>query len=275
MKRDAIGFVAGREAVFEAVSLGPLLRILRPRHSAIHGQRWNLQLRRKSLGIKPKPANHHIIQRPAKRGLLGRPRLAIPRVERTAAGDLFGDLAFKESDEIVFVPDQALAPLLRLDAEGFLEHALVGAHKIRPAVDIAAGQRLAQEDRVRQRQILPLKRHRPLLDQHQPEQADLFVRHHAAALLRPVRVAAAGAQQMRCLLLDPQRFDARIHHAPHATAHIQDLRGKNPGGRHFRQRGTRKNVKLSFARAAIHALVVLVADLRRQPRKQAAMHRFE
>jgi hypothetical protein len=31
---------------------------------------------------------------------------------------------------------------------------------------------------------------------------------------------------MRGLLLDPQRLDARAHHAPHASADIENLRGK-------------------------------------------------
>ena len=142
------------------------------------------------------------------------------------------------------------------------------------AVDIATHQRLAQEDRVRQRGVLLLEGDRPLLHQHQAEQADLLVRHHAATLPRPVRVAATGAQQVRGLLLDPQRLDARIRHAPHAPAHVEDLRGEQPVRRCLRQRRTGKHLELALARALVDALLVLAADLGGQAGEQAAMDGF-
>ena len=145
----------------------------------------------KRLRIEPGAADHHVVDRPAQRRLLGRARLAIPRLQRAAAGDVFGQLALEERDQLVLVPDQPFAPLLRLDAARILQHALVGAQEIHLRLDVAPRQRLAQEDLVRQRRILLLERDRATLHQRQPEQADLLVGHHAAALLRPVLAAAA------------------------------------------------------------------------------------
>jgi hypothetical protein len=139
------------------------------------------------------------------------------------------------------------------------------------AVDIATHQRLAQEDRVRQGGVLRLEGDRSLLHQHQAEQADLLVRHHAAALLRPVRVAATHAQQMRRLLLDPQRLDPRIRHAPHAPADVEDLRGEDPVRRRLGQSRAGEYVELALARALVDALLVLAADLGGQAGQQGAM----
>jgi hypothetical protein len=40
-------------------------------------------------------------------------------------------LAFEEGDQIVLVTDQALAALLRLDTQRFLQHALIRPHEVR------------------------------------------------------------------------------------------------------------------------------------------------
>ena len=176
MKSHAIGLVAGCETVFEAVA------------PCAHIQgRW------KSLCIQPGTTNHHIVQRPAQRCLLSRARLAIPRIQRAAAGNVFRQLFLEESHQIILMANQPFTSLLRFDAQGILEHALIGTHEIRTGVDVATSQCLTQENRVRQRRILQLERHRPFLYQHQPEQADLLVGHHATTLLRPVRIATARA----------------------------------------------------------------------------------
>src|SRR6185312_4236701 len=94
-------------------------------------------------------------------------------------------------------------------------------------------------------------------------------------LPRPVRVAATRAQQVRGLLLDPQRLDARIRHAPHAPADVEDLRGEDPVRRHLRQCRTGKYLELAFARALVNALLVLAADLGGQAGQQAAMDRLK
>ena len=73
LQGDAVGLVAGDEAVFELVPL-----------------RRDFERGGKRLRIQARTADHHVIQRPAQRGLLGGARLAVPGIQRAAAGDAFG-----------------------------------------------------------------------------------------------------------------------------------------------------------------------------------------
>ncbi len=170
--------------------------------------------------------------------------------------------------------DQASAALLGLYIDSFLQNPLVRAHEVGAGIDVAASQRLAQEDRMRQRRILLLKRHWPLLDQNQAKQADLLIRHHRTTFLRPVRLTAVCTQQVRSLLLNPQWFDACIHHAPHASAYIEDLRREDPGWWRLGQRRAGKYMELALSRAEVDAFLILASDLGRQAGEQTAVHRF-
>ena len=119
--------------------------------------------------------------------------------------------------------------------------------------------------------ILRAELHGALLDERQAEQRDLLERDHRAALARPVRIAPVALDQMRGLLLDPFRLDARAQQSVDFLQ-IENLPGEQPRRRRFRQRRAGENLELALARAAILTAFVLVPDLRRPARQQAAMH---
>src|SRR5690606_36673633 len=124
----------------------------------------------------------------------------------------------------------------------------------------AAGQRLAHEDFVRRRRILLAELHHTPLDQNQAEQADLFIGNNRAALARPMRVMPTAPDQVRGLLLDPERLDARALHRID-LADIDDLPGQQPLRRRLGQRRTREDRELALARATVLVALILARNL--------------
>ena len=129
------------------------------------------------------------------------------------------------------------------------------------------------EDYVRELRILLAELHRALLDQRQTEQRDLLVRDDRAALARPVHIAPAALDEVRGLLLDPCRLDARAEHSVDFLQ-IENLSRKNPLRRRLRNRGARKDREAALARTAIRAALGLDADLCRPSGQETAMNRL-
>src|SRR6185503_16782788 len=118
-----------------------------------------------------------------------------------------------ECREFVLTLDQTGASPFGFELVRLREHARIRAHDVTAAVDFATHERLAHEYRVRRGLVLLAELHDALLDEREPEQRHLLEREHRAAFARPVRFAPGFLHQMRRLLLDPLRLDARTEHS--------------------------------------------------------------
>lgn len=256
LQRHAVGHVARNETIRERQRVAGELEFARVVARACPGR-----------------FAEHVVERPVQRRLFGRRSAPVPGVERGRRADVGRQLACEERCELLVVAQQSAASPFRFDLARLCEHARIRAQERRARIDLAAREALAQEQRMRLVWLLAPELHETLLREHQAEQRGLFVRDDRATLARPVRVAPAPLHEVRRLLLDPCRLDARARERVD-LAQVKDLPREQPRGRRLRDIRSRKDPEPAFARPAVLPLFVLARDLRRPAGEKAAVDGF-
>ena len=103
----------------------------------------------------------------------------------------------------------------------------VGGDEFRFAGQLAGHQALTDHQFAGQLRFQRAVVHAPPGGENQPEQIDLFLGHHTAALLRPVRLEILALDQVRRFRFHPLRFNPR-HAAREQAAGLHLLGGHQP-----------------------------------------------
>ena len=151
----------------------------------------------------------------------------VPAVEGGALVDVRRQARLVVGEQGFLVGEDIAAACLGFQFVEFFQQLAVGRQAFGPRVDLAAHQTLANKQLARGHGINRAEMHRAAADHDQAVEADLFIGHHLAALLLPVRFQVVFLDQVTGQRLDPVRLDLR-HHARKQLGGFHQLGGHQP-----------------------------------------------
>ena len=159
-----------------------------------------------------------------------------------------------------------------------LQALAVGGDEFRFAGQLAGHQALTDHQFAGQLRFQRAVVHAPPGGENQPEQIDLFLGHHTAALLRPVRLEILALDQVRRFRFHPLRFNPR-HAAREQAAGLHLLGGHQPTQLRFlvaafTERRARPEQRLAVAGGKPLTVFVAGHDVTQQAGEQRPVQAF-
>ena len=137
-------------------------------------------------------------------------------------------------------------------------------------LELAAHQRLADEDLVRRGRVDGPVRDPAVRVDRQPVERSALERDHLAAPRVPLRLLVAALDEMAADIFEPARLD-RAHRAREEARRLHQLGGRDPTAGLF-HRGARMDPELDAARAGVARLrLIPYANVAKQPGGQCTM----